>query len=75
MSEKLPRLTASQVIKALERVGFLFSRQSGSHMIFRSSDGRRATVPFHAGKILHPKILKSIMKEANLSVEELSDLL
>jgi predicted RNA binding protein YcfA (HicA-like mRNA interferase family) len=75
MSDKWPRVTASQIIKVLERTGFLFARQSGSHMIFKSSEGRRVTVPFHAGKILHPKILKSIVKEADLSLPELLDLL
>ena len=75
MSDKWPRVTASQIIRVLEGSGFLFARQSGSHMIFKNSEGRRATVPYHAGKILHPKILKSIMKDANLSVEELLDLL
>ncbi|MFM9903264.1 MAG: type II toxin-antitoxin system HicA family toxin [Pyrinomonadaceae bacterium] len=44
-------------------------------MIFKNSEGRRATVPFHVGKILHPKILKSILNEANLSMDELLDLL
>lgn len=29
------------------------------------------TVPFHAGKILHPKILKSILRDAEMAVEEL----
>lgn len=75
MSDKWPRVTASQIIKVLERSDFMLARQSGSHMIFKNVEGRRATVPFHAGKILHPKILKSIMKEANLSIEELLDLL
>jgi predicted RNA binding protein YcfA (HicA-like mRNA interferase family) len=35
MSEKLPRVTAVVAIKALERVGFSFSRQSGSHKIYK----------------------------------------
>lgn len=75
MSEKLPRLTASQVIKVLERAGFSLARQSGSHMIFKNSTGLRATVPFHVGKILHPKVLKSIMHEADLTLESLRELL
>lgn len=47
------------------------TRQKGSHKIFKDGKGRRATVPFHSGKILHPKVLKSIMNEAGLSIEEL----
>lgn len=75
MSEKLPRLTAAQIIKVLERSGFARARQSGSHMIYKNAEGRRATVPYHSGKMLHPKILRSIMKEADLSIEGLLDLL
>ena len=75
MSEKLPRVTASEIIKVLDKSGFVLTRQSGSHKIYKNDEGRRATVPFHSGKILHPKVLKSILKEADLSIEELKDLL
>jgi len=57
MSEKLPRVTADEVIKALERVGFSLVRQSGSHKIYKNAEGKRVTVPYHAGRILHPKVL------------------
>jgi predicted RNA binding protein YcfA (HicA-like mRNA interferase family) len=72
---KLPRLTARQIAAVLERVGFSLSRQSGSHMIYRNAAGKRATVPFHASQVLHPKVLKSILRDADLSVEELERLL
>ncbi len=72
---KLPRLTARQVIAVLEKAGFSLARQSGSHMIYKSAAGKRTTVPFHASKILHPKILKSILRDADLSIEKLIALL
>ncbi|MDQ6787654.1 MAG: type II toxin-antitoxin system HicA family toxin [Acidobacteriota bacterium] len=75
MSEKLPRLTAAEIIKVLEKRDFVLARQSGSHKIFKDKNGNRATVPFHVGKILHPKVLKSILKEADLSVKDLNKLL
>ena len=75
MGEKLPRVTASEIIRILERRGFILSRQSGSHKIYKDEAGNRATVPFHSGKILHPKVLKSILKEADISIEELKELL
>jgi len=53
MSEKLPRVTADEVIKALKRVGFSLVRQSGSHKIHKNAQGKRVTVPCHAGRILH----------------------
>jgi len=36
MSEKLPRVTANEMIKIVERLGFRFSRQSGSHKIYKN---------------------------------------
>jgi predicted RNA binding protein YcfA (HicA-like mRNA interferase family) len=75
MSEKLPRMTAVEIIKVLERAGFSFSRQSGSHKIYKNEKGKRVTVAYHAGKIIHPKILASILKDADLTMEELKKLL
>jgi predicted RNA binding protein YcfA (HicA-like mRNA interferase family) len=50
-------------------------RQSGSHLIYRNTEGKRATVPFHSSKILHPKVLKSILRDADISLEDLDELL
>ena len=70
MSEKAPRITAAQVIRVLERRGFTLSRQSGSHQIYKNAEGKRVTVPFHSGKTLHPKLFKSILHDAGLTIEE-----
>ena len=75
MSDKLPRVTAADSIRALEKAGFSLSRQSGSHKIFKNKEGRRITVPFHSGKILHPKVLASILRDADLTVEKFKELL
>ena len=75
MSEKLPRVTATQVIKVLEKIGFYLSRQSGSHKVYKNAEGKRVTVPYHPGKTLHPKVLKNILRDANLSVNGFKELL
>jgi predicted RNA binding protein YcfA (HicA-like mRNA interferase family) len=75
MIEKLPRVTAEEVIKVLEHVGFLLSRQSGSHKIYKNQEGKRVTVPYHSGKTLHPKLLKSILRDAGLTIEQFKDVL
>ena len=75
MSSRLPRVTAAQVISVLEAIGFFLARQSGSHKIYKNAAGRRVTVPFHSGKILHLKILKSIISDSGLTVDEFIDLL
>ena len=75
MSEKLPRVTADEVIKASKRVGFSLVRQSGSHKIYRNAEGKRVTVPYHTGRILHPKVLKSILRDGEITVKRFKDLL
>ncbi len=70
MSEKLPRVTANEMIKIVEKLGFRFSRQSGSHKIYKNGEGKRVTIAYHSGKILHPKIVKSILVDAGISVDE-----
>lgn len=75
MSEKLPRITALDVIRALEKEGFTLSRQSGSHKIFKNQQGKRVTVPYHSGDILHPKLLRSILSDADITVERLKILI
>ena len=69
MSE-LPKLTAKEIIAALEKAGFIFSRQSGSHKIYKNPKGIRATVPFHNSKILHPKIIKRILDDTGIEIEK-----
>jgi predicted RNA binding protein YcfA (HicA-like mRNA interferase family) len=75
MSPRLPRVTSGQILRALRSLGFEEVRSSGSHRILRNSVGKRVTIPFHAGQILHPKILRSILRDADLSIETLRDLL
>ncbi|MFH0796154.1 MAG: type II toxin-antitoxin system HicA family toxin [Candidatus Omnitrophota bacterium] len=43
--------------------------------MYKNREGKRVTVPFHSGKILHPKVLKSILKDANLAIKELKKLI
>ena len=75
MSEKAPRVSAKQMIAVLERVGFIFIRQNGSHKIYKSNAGKRVTIPFHGEKILHPKVLKSICEDVGIEIEKLRELL
>ncbi len=70
-----PRVTSAQIMGVIEKVGFEKTRSSGSHIIFKNSAGRRVTLPSHAGKIIHPKTLSSILRDAELSIEQLLELL
>lgn len=72
MNRRLPSMTAPELMRILERRGFERVRQSGSHLILRHSDGRRVTVPMHKSKDLGRGLLARIMKDADLTVEDLA---
>jgi len=73
MSPKLPVVSGREVIKALARAGFRQSSQRGSHVKMRHSSGRTAVVPLHDE--LAPGTLRSVLKQAGLTVEEFTALL
>ena len=72
---KLPAITANEVIKALEKRGFYRVRQRGSHVRLKNEDNLVVTVPIHKGKTLGRGLLRKILRDANLTVEEFIELL
>jgi predicted RNA binding protein YcfA (HicA-like mRNA interferase family) len=58
---KLPKFTAKEAEKLLFSAGFILLRSQGSHRIY-GKDNIRVVVPFHSSKILHPKIIKQVIK-------------
>lgn len=75
MPSELPKITAKEAIVVVEKLGFVLARQSGSHMIYKNALGKRITIPYHAGKILHPKIVKSIIKDSEINTDEFKKML
>lgn len=75
MMAKLPTdLSGRQVRTALERIGFIFRRQTGSHMVLRR-DQRYARVIAPDHNTLRVGTLRKIVHEAGITVDELLRLL
>lgn len=55
------------VIRILERHGFVLVRQRGSHRLFRNAAGRRVTVAGAPGRELPPGTLGAIRRQSGLS--------
>ena len=70
---KLPVLKPRQVIAALEKAGFRQVRQKGSHVQFKRGN-LLVTVPNHPGD-LNPQVLRSILRQSQMTSEEFVDLL
>ena len=61
MLTRQPRLTAKEAEKLLFKAGFTLLRTQGSHRIY-FKDNVRVVLPFHSNKILHPKIIRQVLK-------------
>jgi len=62
---KLPIISGYELIKFLRRKGLVSIRQRGSHVLLKSSDGRRVIVPLH--EELDRGTLLAILAEAKIS--------
>ncbi|MBI5228272.1 type II toxin-antitoxin system HicA family toxin [Candidatus Micrarchaeota archaeon] len=68
---KLPQIKAKDLIRILDKLGFAFIRQKGSHMFFRHADGRTTTVPNHPAENIDRGLFnKIIRKDLEMEREE-----
>ena len=67
---KPPVLKAREICGILESLGFALVRQRGSHMQYRHADGRGTTVPNHQGRDVSPVLLRQIIKDIGMTLEE-----
>jgi len=74
---RLPRVSGKETERALLRAGWYLHHSKGSHFYYRHPDrpGVRVGIPIHAGEVVAPKTLKSILEHAGLSIEEFIKLL
>ncbi|MGD8794154.1 MAG: type II toxin-antitoxin system HicA family toxin [Anaerolineae bacterium] len=70
---KLPTLKAREVVSALKRAGFYEARQRGGHLQLKRGN-LLVTVPMHSGD-LNPGTLRSIIRQARMTVDEFLALL
>lgn len=77
MGEKLPLLKPRAVLRALLRAGFYVHHQTGSHAQLRHvvKAHLRVTVPRHDRFDLPRAVLKSILQQAELTVDQFIALL
>jgi predicted RNA binding protein YcfA (HicA-like mRNA interferase family) len=72
MSPRLPVLKPREVLRALLRAGFVIHHQAGSHAQLRHPQNAhlRVTIPRHDRFDLPLPVLKSILRQAEMTVEE-----
>jgi predicted RNA binding protein YcfA (HicA-like mRNA interferase family) len=64
------------VIRALKYAGFVEDRQKGSHLILIHPDTMsRTVVPVHSGRTIKEPLLRAILRDARLTIDEFIELL
>jgi predicted RNA binding protein YcfA (HicA-like mRNA interferase family) len=74
----LSRLTiidSRKMEKLLFLLGFKKIRQKGSHVFYRHSDGRTTTVPHHPSRILARPLIREILREIEITIDEYNNYL
>ena len=72
---KLPSLSGKEVVSLLKKVGFVAERQRGSHVFLKHRDGRATVVPIHTGETIGPGLLSKILRDVEMTRDELLKIL
>jgi predicted RNA binding protein YcfA (HicA-like mRNA interferase family) len=72
---KLPSPTGEELIAALQKIGFYVVRQKGSHVRMKHEDNRVVSIPVHSRKTIGKGLLLKILRDADLTKDELITLL
>jgi predicted RNA binding protein YcfA (HicA-like mRNA interferase family) len=64
---ELPGISGKKAVKALQRLGFVFVRQRGSHAILRRGN-RGCVLPMH--REINPSTLSGVLKQAGVEPDE-----
>jgi predicted RNA binding protein YcfA (HicA-like mRNA interferase family) len=67
---KLQLIDAKKMERLLLDLGFAETRQKGSHAFYRHPDGRTTTIPHHKGVVLARPLIREILREIELTVED-----
>lgn len=65
---KLPVLSGAEIVKLLQLLGFVQTRQRGSHVVLRRGD-TGCVVPLH--KEVKTGTLAGLLRQANLTIDDL----
>lgn len=73
---ELPSLTAKQVLTAFEKIGFVAERKKGSHRILKKRGYKyHLSVPDHGHRPLKQGLLRRLIRDSGISVEDFLELL
>lgn len=67
---RMPVVKSKELVRVLNRLGFIISNQVGSHAQFKHPDGRRVTISIHTGQEVKRKTFRGIIADLGITMEE-----
>ncbi len=72
---QLPSLSGKELLAVLKRAGFEIIRVKGSHHFIRHRDNRSTVVPVHSGEDIGPGLMAKILRDCELSRDQIQEFL
>jgi predicted RNA binding protein YcfA (HicA-like mRNA interferase family) len=70
----MPSATARELQAVARKLGFLRTRQTGSHERWNHPDGRAVTIPLHGGHEIGPPLFFKILRQLGVTLDEFQSL-
>ena len=70
----MPSATARDFQRVARLLGFVLTRQTGSHERWNHPDGRTLTIPVHADREIGPPLFYKILRQMGISLDEFGKL-
>lgn len=67
---RIPTINARRMERVLFQLGFVKTRQKGSHAFYRHADGRATTVPHHKSRDLARPLVMAILADIEVDSKE-----
>ena len=69
---KLPILKPQEMVRVVEKMGFVRTKKSkGGHLRYCHPDGRKTSIPMHKGEDIGRGLLRKILRDIDIEIEEL----
>jgi predicted RNA binding protein YcfA (HicA-like mRNA interferase family) len=70
----MPSATAREFQRVARLLGFILTRQKGSHARWNHADGRGVTIPVHGGEEIGPPLFHKILRQLGITLDEFQKL-
>ncbi len=70
----MPSATARDFQRVARLLGFVLTRQTGSHERWNHPDGRAVTIPVHGGREIGPPLFYKVLRQLGISLDEFEKL-